>query len=82
MLHIYNAIYLTLTNRAASSNKYNLFEILGSVVWGVNNDSQASHRKFAEKNQLPFPLLCDEDNSLRKHFGVPKVLGLLDGSVT
>ncbi len=63
-------------------DKYNLFEILGAVVWGVNNDSEASHRKFAEKNELPFPLLCDEDNLLRKQFGVPKVLGLLDGRVT
>jgi len=63
-------------------DKYNLFEILGAVVWGVNNASEASHRKFAEKNDLPFPLLCDEDNLLRKQFGVPKVLGLLDGRVT
>ena len=63
-------------------DKYNLFEILGAIVWGVNNDTKLNHRKFAEKNQLPFPLLCDEDNLLRKQFGVPKVLGLLDGRVT
>ena len=37
---------------------------------------------FADKNKLPFPLLCDTDNSLRRAFGVPKVLGLLDGRVT
>ena len=63
-------------------DKYELFKMLGSVVWGINNATAASHLKFAEKNKLPFPLLCDEDNSVRKQFGVPKVLGLLDGRVT
>ena len=63
-------------------DKYDLFKLFGSVVWGVSNDNQLSHKKFAEKNKLPFPLLCDENNSLRKKFGVPKVLGLLDGRVT
>ena len=63
-------------------DKYDLFKILGAVVWGVNNDNELSHRRFAKKNQLPFPLLCDEDNSLRKQFGVPKFLGLLNGRVT
>ena len=63
-------------------DKYELFKILGSVVWGVSSDNKASHLKFAEKNKLPFPLLCDEDNFLRKQLGVPKVLGILDGRVT
>ncbi len=63
-------------------DKYELFNLLGAVVWGVSNDNQSSHLKFAEKNNLPFPLLCDEDNSLRKQFGVPKALGILDGRVT
>ena len=63
-------------------DKYELFKILGALVWGVSNDNEASHLIFAEKNKLPFPLLCDEGNSLRKQFGVPKVLGLLDGRVT
>ena len=63
-------------------DKYELFKILGAVVWGVSNDNEASHRRFAEKNKLPFPLLCDEVNMLRKQFGVPKVLGLLEGRVT
>ncbi len=63
-------------------DKYELFNMLGAEVWGVNNASETSHRKFAEKNQLPFPLLCDEANTLRKKFGVPKSLGLLEGRVT
>lgn len=63
-------------------DKYDLFRIFGAEVWGVSNDNAESHRKFAEKNKLPFPLLCDEKNLLRQAFGVPKVLGLLDGRVT
>ena len=37
---------------------------------------------IANKNKLQYPLLCDTNDSLRKIFGVPKVLGLLDGRVT
>ena len=32
----------------------------GAVVLGVSKDSVASHKKFAEKYGLPFPLLSDE----------------------
>ena len=63
-------------------DKYDLFKIFGAEVWGVSSDDSISHLKFIEKNNLPFPLLCDTDNSLRKLFGVPKVLGLIDGRVT
>lgn len=63
-------------------DKYDLFKIFGAEVWGVSNDDEKSHLKFAEKNKLPFPLLCDQENSLRKAFGVPKLLGLFDGRVT
>ena len=63
-------------------DKYDLFKIFGAEVWGVNNDLAENHQKFAEKNKLPFPLLCDSSNALRLSFGVPKVLGLFDGRVT
>ena len=63
-------------------DKYDLFKIFGAEVWGVSSDSSSSHRKFIEKNDLPFPLLCDTKNTLRKLFGVPKTLGLIDGRVT
>ena len=55
---------------------------LGAEVWGVSGDDAASHQRFALRHRLPFPLLVDSGNSLRKAFGVPSVLGLLPGRVT
>ncbi|MCT0226048.1 peroxiredoxin [Synechococcus sp. CS-1328] len=55
---------------------------LGAEVWGVSGDDTASHQRFATRHQLPYPLLVDRGNGLRKAFGVPGVLGLLPGRVT
>ena len=54
----------------------------GAVVIGVSGDSPERHQSFASGHRLPFLLLSDEDQSLRKAFGVPKTLGLLPGRVT
>jgi peroxiredoxin Q/BCP len=48
----------------------------------VSGDGAASHRKFVERHQLPFPLLVDEGNKLRQAFGVAKALLFLPGRVT
>lgn len=42
----------------------------GYQVIGVSVDSEASHRKFIEKNSLPFPLISDTDHKLVEMFGV------------
>ena len=55
---------------------------LGAELWGVSGDDAASHQRFALRHRLPFPLLVDSGNRLRKAFGVPSVLGLLPGRVT
>lgn len=41
-----------------------------TVVLGISPDSVASHRKFAEKFELPFPLLSDEDHKVAEKYGV------------
>ena len=51
-------------------------------VVGVSSDSPASHRRFAEKHRLPFPIISDADGSLRRLFGVPRALGIFPGRVT
>tara|TARA_E500000178_G_scaffold249040_1_gene245612 strand:- start:65 stop:523 length:459 start_codon:yes stop_codon:yes gene_type:complete len=55
---------------------------LGAEVWGVSGDDAVSHRRFAERHQLPFPLLSDKTGSLKRAFGVPKTFGLLPARVT
>ncbi len=46
------------------------FGPLDCVVIGVSVDSVESHRKFAEKHALAFPLLSDSDGNMARTFGV------------
>jgi peroxiredoxin Q/BCP len=66
----------------AFRDSYADLQALGAEVWGVSGDDAASHRRFANRHRLPFPLLVDGGNRLRQAFGVPSVLGLLPGRVT
>jgi peroxiredoxin Q/BCP len=43
---------------------------LDCAVLGVSTDSVESHRAFAEKHALPFPLLADTHGELANAFGV------------
>lgn len=68
------------------------FEGLDAVVWGVSADDEASHRKFAEKFDLTFPLLADPDKGMleaygawteksmygKTYMGVPRITYLID----
>ena len=49
---------------------YPQFTEKGAVVLGVSKDSVASHKKFAEKYGLPFPLLSDEGLEAIKAYDV------------
>lgn len=42
----------------------------GYQVIGVSVDSADSHRKFAAKNELNFPLITDSDHKLVEQMGV------------
>lgn len=42
----------------------------GFQVLGVSMDSAKSHERFIEKQQLPFPLLVDDERKLIDAFGV------------
>lgn len=42
---------------------------LGVAVLGVSPDDGASHRRFAEKYRLPFPLLSDPDRTVMQTYG-------------
>lgn len=43
---------------------------MGLVVLGVSSDSIKSHKKFADKFTLPFPLLSDESHAVCEAYGV------------
>ncbi|MGL6134444.1 MAG: peroxiredoxin [Prochlorococcaceae cyanobacterium] len=66
----------------AFRDSYTDLQAMGAEVWGVSGDDSASHQRFAARHNLPYPLLVDRGNGLRKAFGVPAVLGLLPGRVT
>lgn len=54
----------------------------GALVIGISSDSPESHKNFATKYNLPFILLSDEKEEVRKLFGIPRTFGLLPGRVT
>ena len=59
------------TKQACSiRDSYSEFEERGIKVLGVSLDDQASHRKFADKYELPFTLLSDTDHSVADAYGV------------
>ena len=63
-------------------DSYDAFQDAGASVVGISSDSEASHRKFRDKHGFPFLLLSDPGGRVRKAFGVPKTLGILDGRST
>ena len=59
------------TKQACSiRDSYSEFEERGIKVLGVSLDDQASHRKFADKYELPFTLLSDTDHAVADAYGV------------
>ena len=46
------------------------FKKRGVAVVGISTDDEKSHRKFADKFSLPFPLLADPDKKIVSDYGV------------
>jgi peroxiredoxin Q/BCP len=63
-------------------DSYELFTDLGAEVIGVSADTVESHKAFAEHHNLPFTLLSDLDNNVRKLYGATSTLGFIPGRVT
>ena len=60
-----------------------VFNEVDAIVIGISSQSVESHKEFAEKNRLKYTLLSDNENIVRKLFGVPgRVFGLVPGRVT
>ena len=50
-------------------DNYEALQAKGYNVVGVSKDSAASHRKFADKYELPFTLLADTSTQMLQTFG-------------
>jgi peroxiredoxin Q/BCP len=49
---------------------YNVLQDKGFQLFGVSADAPKKQKNFADKYELPFPLLADEDKSVINAFGV------------
>jgi thioredoxin-dependent peroxiredoxin len=50
-------------------DNYEALQNAGYVVLGISSDSEKSHKKFIEKQNLPFPLLADVDLKVHEAYG-------------
>jgi peroxiredoxin Q/BCP len=53
----------------AIADMYNDFKKHGVVVLGMSKDTPKSHKKFAEKYNLPFTLLSDKTGEVIEQYG-------------
>ena len=59
------------------------FSSAGAAVIGISGDSEASHKKFSKRYNLPFTLLADTKGKVKRLFGVKSTfLGMLPGRET
>lgn len=54
----------------AFRDQFGQFKERGVVILGVSIDDAKSHQSFAQKYQLPFPLLADTDKHIVQAYGV------------
>jgi peroxiredoxin Q/BCP len=67
----------------AFRDSYEKFKKAGAEVVGISGDDSSSHKAFAKKYKLPFTLLSDQGNKVRKEWGVPgDFFGSLPGRET
>ena len=51
-------------------DNFNTWQEKGYTIIGVSPDSEKSHQRFIQKQELPFTLLADVDHKLAEAFGV------------
>ncbi len=66
----------------AFRDEYEVFKAAGAEVIGVSGDSSESHQRFAAKYNLPFTLLSDKGDQVRKQYGATAAFGLFPGRIT
>jgi thioredoxin-dependent peroxiredoxin len=66
----------------AFKNKHESFKELKAEVIGISPQTVDSHKSFAKRHKLPFILLSDPQNKVRKLYGVTSTLGVVPGRAT
>ncbi|EFA71268.1 redoxin domain-containing protein [Cylindrospermopsis raciborskii CHAB3438] len=66
----------------AFRDQYEVFKTAGAEVIGISGDSRESHQRFATKYNLPFTLLSDPGDQVRKQYGATTAFGFIPGRVT
>jgi thioredoxin-dependent peroxiredoxin len=55
------------------------FRHIGAAILGVSVDDVASHKEFADKHSLPFPILADSGKQTTRDYGVlTRYMGVLE----
>ncbi len=63
-------------------DKYESFKTQDAEVIGISSQSVDSHKSFVEHHKLPFILLSDPENKVRKLYGITSTLGVVPGRAT
>jgi peroxiredoxin Q/BCP len=63
-------------------DSYEVFRDAGAEVIGVSADSSQSHEQFAARFRLPFVLLSDKGEVVRRRYRIAKTLGIFPGRST
>ena len=66
----------------AFRDKNEALKELDAEVIGISSQSVESHKSFAHHHSLPFTLLSDADNAVRKLYTVKTTLGVIPGRAT
>ncbi len=63
-------------------DQYEDFKQKGVEVIGISGDSTESHGSFSAKYQLPFVLLSDTGNAVRKAYRATQLFGVIPSRIT
>lgn len=77
VIYFYPADFTPVCTREACAfrDRYDDLQGLAVPLVGISPQSVASHKRFADAHDLPFPLLADESKEVIRAFGVNGPLG-------
>ena len=58
------------TQATEFTRDYKKFNDAGIEIVGISPDDEASHQKFRESMNIPYPLVADTKNEVSKNYGV------------